>query len=137
MKSLDFESGLANERKLLVVIFWINRKAARTEGCAPFLIEKIITSKNEHFHDGTQLLKISDDLMEELVADLEAGQTILFEFTIGNERINAKLSQNSFCVTAETSPEIEEEIIDKLEMELPKKVPSVCDSFTPRITPHK
>jgi hypothetical protein len=75
--------------------------------------------------------------MDEMVADLDAGEIIKFEFNIGEEYINSSLSPDSFCVEVTKSPEIEEEIVEKLEMELKKKFPSLCDSFSPRVTPHK
>jgi hypothetical protein len=137
MKELEFESKLENQKKVMVVMFWVNRKAARTEGCAPFLIKKITTSKNVYQPEGTSLLKVDDGLMDEMVADLDKGEAVKFEFNIGKEYINANLSPENFCVSVTKSPEIEEEIIEKLEMELQKKFPSLCDSFSPRVTPHK
>jgi hypothetical protein len=137
MKKIEFESGLDNKKKVMVVMFWVNRKAARTEGCAPFLIKKITTSQDEYTPQGTSLLKVDDELMDEMVADLDAGEIIKFEFNVGEEYINSSLSPDSFCVEVTKSPEIEEEIVEKLEMELKKKFPSLCDSFSPRVTPHK
>jgi hypothetical protein len=46
MKTLEFESSLDSRKKLMTVLFWTNRKAARTEGCAPFLLKKIATEEN-------------------------------------------------------------------------------------------
>ena len=46
MRELEFESKMDNQKKVMVVMFWVNRKAARTEGCAPFLIKKITTSED-------------------------------------------------------------------------------------------
>ncbi|EKF86068.1 hypothetical protein [Methanobacterium formicicum] len=135
MKSVNFESGLDNERKVMVSIFWTNRKAARTEGCAPFKIKRIETENETYTPSGNKLLKISDDIMKDMVQTLDAGKSIPMEFNIGEENINVSLSADSFSVSVEKSPEIEEEIIEKLEMELTKKFPSLCDSFKPRVTP--
>jgi len=135
MKSVNFESGLDNERKVMVTIFWTNRKAARTEGCAPFRIKRIETENETYTPSGNKLLKISDDIMKDMVQTLDAGKSIPMEFNIGEENINVSLSADSFSVSVEKSPEIEEEIIEKLEMELTKKFPSLCDSFKPRVTP--
>ena len=40
MQELNFKSGLDNQKKVMVTLFWTNRKAARTEGCAPFRNKK-------------------------------------------------------------------------------------------------
>jgi hypothetical protein len=135
MKSLEFESGMDSEKKVLVAIFWTNRKAARTEGCAAFRIKKIETENETYLPEGNKLLKITDEIMEDMIATLDAGQPVQMEFNIGEEYINVALSADSFSVSVEKSPEIEEEIIEKLEMEFPKKFPSLCDSFKPRVTP--
>jgi hypothetical protein len=133
MKSLEFESGMDNEKKVMVTLFWTNRKAARTEGCAPFLIKKIETANETYTPDGNKLLKISDDIMEDMVKTLDTGKVIPMKFNIGEENLSVILSADSFSVSVEKSPEIEEEIIEKLEMEFPKKFPSLCDSFKPRV----
>lgn len=137
MKSMDYESPLDNKKKVMVVTFWVNRKAARTEGCAPFLIKKISTSQDNHLPDDTKLLKYTEELIEEIASDLDEGETVEFIFNIGEEVMDVTLSNDSFTVEVTKSPEIEEEIIDKLEMELGKKFPSLCDSFTPRVTPQE
>ncbi|HII84526.1 MAG TPA: hypothetical protein HA271_06755 [Methanobacterium subterraneum] len=135
MEELEFESGLDNEKKVMITLFWTNRKAARTEGCAPFRIKKIVTQNETYTPQGTKLLKISDEIMADMVQTLDAGKTIPMEFNIGEEILNVSLSADSLSVTAQKSPEIEKEIIEKLEMELTKKFPNLCDSFTPRVTP--
>jgi hypothetical protein len=137
MKSIDYESPMDNKKKVMVVTFWVNRKAARTEGCAPFLIKKITTTQDTYLPQETKLLKLTEELLEEVAADLDDGETVEFIFNIGEEVLDVSLSNDSFSVEVIKSPEIEEEIIDKLEMELTKKFPSLCDSFTPRVTPHE
>jgi hypothetical protein len=134
---MDYESPMDNEKKLMVVTFWVNRKAARTEGCAPFLIKKVTTSQDTHLPDEGKFLKYSEDLIQEIASDLDDGETVEFIFNIGEEVMDVTLSNNSFSVEVTKSPEIEEEIVDKLEMELRKKFPSLCDSFKPRVTPHE
>ncbi len=135
MKSLEFESGMDNERKVMVAIFWTNRKAARTEGCAPFRIKKIETPTKTYTPEGNRLLKLSDEILTDMVETLDAGKSIPMKFNIGEENLSIVLSTDSFSVSAEKSPEIEEEIIEKLEMEFPKKFANLCDSFKPRVVP--
>lgn len=135
MKKVEFDSGLDSSKKVMVSLFWTNRKAARTEGCAPFLIKKIKTSLNSYTPEGTKLLKITDEMLDDMAQTLDAGETVEMDFSIGEESINASLSPNQFVVSVEKSPEIEDEIVEKLKIEMQKKFPSLCDSFAPRVTP--
>jgi hypothetical protein len=135
MEELEFESGMENEKKVMVTIFWVNRKAARTEGCAPFLIKKIVTGDRTYVPEGTHLLKITDEIMADMVSTLDAGKPVDMDYNIGNENIEVTLSNGAFSVAVEKNPEIEDEIINKLQTELTKKFPSLCDSFKPRVTP--
>lgn len=137
MKTLEFESGLDPRKKLMVVLFWTNRKAARTEGCAPFLLKKIVTPHRTYTAEGNKLLKLSEDILDDLDKNIEDNQPLFFEISIGEEIIEASLEGNIFTVSAEKSSEIEEEIVEKLYLELGKKYPAVCESFTPRVTPHE
>jgi hypothetical protein len=57
------------------------------------------------------------------------------DLNLGEENMHTTLSTDTYSVSVEKSPEIEEEIIEKLEMEFPKKYPNLCDSFKPRVTP--
>ena len=137
MKTLEFESGLDPRKKLMTILFWTNRKAARTEGCAPFTLKKIITPKNTYTAGETKLLKLTDEIMDDLEKNIEDNKPLYFEISMGEEFIEASLEGNIFSVSAQKSGEIEEEIIDKLNIELGKKYPSVCESFEPRVTPNK
>jgi hypothetical protein len=135
MKNMEFDSGLDSKKKVIVSLFWTNRKAARTEGCAPFLIKKIDTTQNSYTPEGTKLLKITDEIMDDMAQTLDAGETVDMEVSIGEEFITASLSADAFSVSVVKSPEIEDEIVEKLKMEMQKKYPSMCDSFAPRVTP--
>ncbi len=137
MKKIEFDSPLDSRKKLMTTLFWINRKAARTEGCAPFLIKKIVTEKNTYVPEGAKLLKLTDHMMDDIVDSIENKKPVKFEIQMGTEYINAELHENSFCVKTEHSGEIEEEIIEKLDTELNKKFPSICESFKPRVTPNE
>lgn len=137
MKTLQFESGLDPRRKLMVILFWTNRKAARTEGCAPFHILKISTPDKTYTPQGTKLLKLSDEILDDLEKCIADDKPLHLELGIGNEIIEATLEGNTYTVSTKVSSEIEEEIIEKLNMELKKKYPSICESFTPRVTPQE
>ncbi|MCE5213488.1 MAG: hypothetical protein LLF83_02070 [Methanobacterium sp.] len=135
MKTLEFESGLDPRKKLMVILFWTNRKSARTEGCAPFRLLKITTPEKTYLPEGKKLLKLSDEIMDDLTLNIEDGKPLYFEIGIGNELIEASLEGNMYTVSTKVSTEIEEEIVEKLNMELKKKYPNICESFTPRVTP--
>ena len=137
MKTLEFESGLDPRKELMVILFWTNRKTARTEGCAPFTLQKIITPENTYISHDTKLLKLTDEILDELERNIEDNQPLYFEISMGEELIEASLEGNVFSISTSKSSEIEDEIIEKLNIELAKKYPSVCESFEPRVTPLK
>ena len=137
MKTLEFKSGLEPKKKLMVILFWTNRKSARTEGCAPFKLLEITTPEKTYQAEGNKPLKLSDEIMDDLAMNIEEENPLYFEISIGNEIIKASLEGNTYTVSTTVSPEIEEEIVEKLNMELQKKYPNICESFTPRVTPLK
>jgi len=135
MKTLEFESGLDPRKKLMIILFWTNRKAARTEGCAPFHLDKIVTHETTYTAEGTKLLKLSDEMLADLEKNIEEGNPVYFEMSIGDEFIEASLEGDVFTISVKRSSEIEEEVVEKLYIELGKKYPAVCESFAPRVTP--
>jgi hypothetical protein len=66
-----------------------------------------------------------------------AEKPVKFEILMGTEYITAEVEDNMFSVSTKHSEEIEDEIIEKLDYELNKKFPSICESFKPRVTPNK
>jgi hypothetical protein len=136
MKTLEFDSPLDSRKKLMTVLFWTNRKAARTEGCAPFLLKKISTEGNTYVPDKPKLLKLTDPIIDDIIKSMDENKSVKFEMQMGTEYIKANIEGNLFSVSTEHSEEIEEEIVDKLDNELNKKFPSLCESFKPRVTPN-
>jgi hypothetical protein len=136
MKTLEFDSPLDSRKKLMTVLFWTNRKAARTEGCAPFLLKKITTEGNTYIPDEPKLLKLTDPIIDDIIKNIDENKSVKFEIQMGTEYIKTNIEGNQFSVSTEHSTEIEEEIVDKLDYELNKKFPSVCESFKPRVTPN-
>ena len=137
MKNLEFESSLDSRKKLMTVLFWTNRKAARTEGCAPFLLKKIATEENTYVPEEPKLLKLTDTIIDDIIKTMDENKPVEFEMQMGTEYITANIEGNQFSVNTEHSEEIEEEIVEKLDTELNKKYPSLCESFKPRVTPNK
>ena len=137
MKTLEFDSQMDSRKKLMTILFWINRKAARTEGCAPFLLKKIVTEENIYTPEDPKTLKLTDAILDDIVQSIDQDKPVKFEILMGTEYINTEIDGNIFTVNTEHSEEIEEEIIEKLDAELNKKFPSICESFKPRVTPNK
>jgi len=137
MKTLEFESTMDSRKKLMTVLFWTNRKAARTEGCAPFLLKKIATEENTYVPEEPKLLKLTDTIIDDIIKTMDENKPVKFEMQMGTEYITANIEGNQFSVNTEHSEEIEEEIVEKLDTELNKKYPSLCESFKPRVTPNK
>lgn len=133
MKSMEITGNMDSKRKLLTALFWTNRKGARTEGCAPFLIEKISTGDNTYTPEKDKFLKINDEILNNILDNIKNQKKVDFILKLGKETFNASLSNNAFSISADRSKELEEEIIEKLEIEMKKKYPNICDSFPPRI----
>ena len=137
MKTLEFDSTMDSRKKLMTILFWTNRKAARTEGCAPFLLKKIVTEENTYTPEEPKTLKLTDAIIDDIVQSIDQDKPVKFEILMGTEYINSEIDGNLFTVNTEHSEEIEDEIIEKLDTELNKKFPSICESFKPRVTPNK
>ena len=137
MKTLKYDSPMDSRKKLMTILFWTNRKTARTEGCASFLLKKIVTDENTYTPEDPKLLKLTDAIIDDIIKTMEEKKPVKFEILMGTEYINAKVEDNVFSVSTKHSEEIEDEIIEKLDYELNKKFPSICESFKPRVTPNK
>jgi hypothetical protein len=133
MKSLKIENNLETRKKILLSLFWTNRKAVRTEGCEPLLIKKIVTTTNTYTPTNNKLLKLTDDILEDIEKDIEADRSVEFEINIGEEFLKATIKNDSFSVSAQKNEVLEEEIIEKLELEMKRKYPNICQSFEPRV----
>jgi hypothetical protein len=137
MKTLEYDSPMDSRKKLMTILFWTNRKTARTEGCAPFLLKKIVTDENTYTPEDPKLLKLTDAIIDDIIKTMEEKKPVKFEILMGTEYINAEVEDDMFSVSTKHSEEIEDEIIEKLDYELNKKFPSICESFKPRVTPNK
>lgn len=114
-------------------LFWTNRKAVRTEGCAPFLIEKISTENNIYMAEKGKFLKLSDDLVNVVLKNINDKKTVKFDIKLGEEDIKASFQDDVFSVDTAKTKELEDEIIEKLKEEEKRKYPNICFSFPPRV----
>lgn len=133
MKSIEITGNMDSKRKLLMSLFWTNRKGVRTEGCAPFLIEKITMGENVYTAENNKYLKLSDNILDEVLDKIENKKNVEFKIKLGEEDITAKFEDNVFSIETTKSKELEDEIIEKLEQEEKRKYPNICFSFPPRV----
>jgi hypothetical protein len=133
MKSIQIENNLDARKNLLLSLFWTNRKTIRTEGCEPFYIKKIVTSTNTYVPEPPKLLKLTDDIFEDIENDIEAGKSVDLEISCGNEYFNASISEDAFSISAQKNEDLEDEIVEKLELEYKRKTPNICMTFYPRV----
>jgi hypothetical protein len=133
MKSLEITGDMDSKRKLLMGLFWTNRKGARTEGCAPFLIEKIMTDENNYEAQDGKYLKLSDEILNEILDKIEDNKRVEFKISLGEEEMLAIFEDNIFSIETTKSKELEDEIIEKLKEEEKRKYPNICFSFPQRV----
>ncbi len=133
MKSVEINADMDSKRKLLMGLFWTNRKAARTEGCAPFLIQKIKTKSTTYIANETQCLKLDDDVLEHVLMKVDDFEQVEFYINLGEEEIKIVIHKEVFSVSTAKSKELEGEIIEKLEREAKKRYPNVCVKFPRRM----
>ncbi len=126
-KDMDFK------QKLLLCLYWTNRKAVRTEGCAPFLIKKIVTCDATYVPEPGKMLKLSNDILKKIENGMEVGKTVDFKIKVGDENFDISFQNNVFSVSTKRNKEIEEEIVKKLKEEIKREKPSICSSFPQRV----
>ena len=83
MKTLEFDSTMDSRKKLMTILFWTNRKAARTEGCAPFLLKKIVTEENTYTPEEPKTLKLTDAIIDDIVQSIDQDKPVKFEILMG------------------------------------------------------
>jgi hypothetical protein len=133
MRSIKIGNDRDFKRKLLWCLFWANRKVIRTEGCAPFLFEKIVTSEATYAPEIGDILKLSNDLLQKIEDELEGGGLVEFKITIGDEKFTISFQKDVFSVSTRRNKEIEEEIIESLNDDMKKGRPKICPSFPQRV----
>ena len=133
MKSLALDTELDVRRKLLWCFFWANRRAIRTEGCAPFRVEKIVSGDATYTPESGRIITLSDDILEQVENDMNGGKTVNFTITMGAETFDITFYRNVFSVATRRNKEMEAEIIESLHEELIRGKPNFCASFLKRI----
>lgn len=137
MKEMKIENDLESKQKMVLGLFWTTRKTIRTEGCAPLRIKKITTSTSQFLPEGRKLLKLREDILEDILDNMKKGEKVKFDLTMGGENLEAVISDYYFSVSATKTPELEDEIIAKMEEEMQRETPDFCKTFLPRVFPQQ
>ncbi len=132
MSIAEITGNINPKRKIIMGLYWINKKAASTEGCEPFLIEKIITGTNTHVSGENRFLKLSDNVLDDVLYNMECQREVKFEIKFGRENIVLSICKNVFSISA-AKKELEMEIAEKLESEGKKMYPGICSKFPQRV----
>ena len=132
MSTAEIAGNMNPKRKIIMGLYWINRKAASTEGCEPFLIEKIITETNTHMSEKNKFLKLSANVLDDILYNMECQNKVEFKIKFGKEDIKLSICKNAFSIST-MKKELEMEIAEKLESEGKKMYPSICSKFPRRV----
>jgi len=133
MKSVEFKNSINSKRKVLMSLYWVNKKVAVMEGCAPFYIEKIITESTIYLSTDDSSIKLSQVLLKDILKNIEADKKVKFKINIGEECIDTFIHKNVFSVSTTKNKDLEIDIAEKLRVESEKKCPSVCSKFKTRV----
>ena len=132
MNTVEITGNITPKKKVIMSLYWINRKAATTGGCEQFLIIKIVTTTNTYIPKENKFLKLSSNVLEDVLYNIESHNEVKFEIKIGKENIKLSICKNIFSISA-VKKELEMEIAEKLKSEGKKMYPSICSKFPRRI----
>lgn len=132
MSTAEITKKITPKRKVIMSLYWINRKAAITEGCEQFLIKKIVTGTNTYMPTENKFLKLSPNVLNDVIYNIESQNEVEFEIKIGKEDIKLSICKNVFYIST-VKKELEIEIAEKLESEGKKMYPSICSKFPSRV----
>lgn len=133
MKSMEFSHHIDSQKKLLMSLYWTNKKIAVIKGCAPFFIEKIITESTIYLSEDNSFIKLSYPLLKDIIKNIDANKKVKFEINMGKECINTSIHKNVFSVSTTNLKDLENDIVEKLESESKKRCPSVCSKFKTKV----
>jgi hypothetical protein len=133
MRSLEINGNLDSKRKLVMTLYWINRKTATIEGCAPFIIQRIKTERTTHVAEDGKFLKFSEGVLGDVLTDMDELKMVEFDINFGNEDIKASIHEDILSVSLSRTKELEDEIVEKLKYESERKYPHICSKFYRRL----
>lgn len=133
MQILTLDTSREARRNVLWCFFWANRKAIRTEGCAPFVIEKVTTSAQTFTPEPDKILTLTPSLLATIEADMAMGKSVAFTITMGRETFEITFHQDILTVSTRRTKAIEEEIMECLKEDLKRGKRRICASFFQRL----
>ena len=132
MSVAKITGNIAPKRKIIMSLYWINKKAVISEGCEQFLIKKINTKTTTYISADNKLLKLSSNILEDVLYNIEVGDEVEFEIKFGKEEIKLSICKDVFSISA-IKKDLAIEIAEKLEAEGKKMYPSICSKFPSRV----
>ncbi|MBZ9570838.1 hypothetical protein KQY27_04665 [Methanobrevibacter sp. TMH8] len=132
MSDVEINGNITPKRKIIMVLQWINRKTATNEGCEQFLIKKIVTGTNKYISTKNKFLKLSPEVLNDVLYNMESQNKVKFEIKFGREDIRLSIYKNTFSIST-VNKELEIEIAEKLESEGKKMYPVICSKFPGRL----
>jgi len=132
MRTAEITGNMNPKKKILMGLFWANKKAAGNGTCEPFLIEKIITENSIYAPNGNEFLKLHENILIDILKDMGNNKEVKFKINFGEEDIEISIFENTFSIST-TTEELEVEITEKLELEGRKMYPSICSKFPKRV----
>lgn len=133
MNSIELDGKVDSERKLLMILYWINKKTAIDSGCDNFMINKISTKNTSYLPNSNGSIKLSNNLVKNLLYCITMDEIVEFQIRIGEKNIKTSFQNNVFFISTNNSKELEAEIIDKVKQESKKKFPNICSKFYKRM----
>lgn len=133
MISVELNWKIDTERRLLMILYWINKKAAMNGGCDNFIITQINTDNTSYLPGSNESIKLSNILIKNLLNCIKMDEIVEFKIRIGDNDIKISLQKNIFLISTSTSRDLESEIIDKVMKESQKKFPNICSKFYRRM----
>ena len=132
MSTAEITGDITPEKKIIMSLYWINKKASTIVGCEQFLIKKIFTGTNTYMPTENKLLMLSSNILDEVLENMESQREVEFEIEKGIVEFKLSVNENIFSIVS-TNKVLETEIAEKLEYEGRKKNPSICTQFPERI----
>jgi len=132
MSIAKITGNIAPKRKIIMSLYWINKKAVNFEGCEQFLIKKIITKTNTYISTENEFLKLSVNVFNDVLYNIESQCEVEFQIKFGTENIKLSINKNIFSIST-IKKNLEIEIAEKLEVEGKKMYPSICAKFPSRV----
>jgi len=132
MSIAEITGNTTTKKKIVMGLYWTNKKATVTVGCEQFLIKKIDTGTNTYTPTENKVLKLSPDILDEIIENMDSQKEVEFEIEKGDEEMKLSFCNNVFSIVT-INKDLEEEIAEKLEYEGRKKYPSLCTQFPERM----